>query len=155
MSVPHASNRQAPAQALSENRRGGDYEKCRSSLLILPSKVSHKNKKAGCGRAKSAALLGAGQHPGRWHFLEHRQSADLAALVMALNIEKKNIQRPGKQFCCFTPLTLAKIGAASLSSTAFQNQGLCSPKRDPGSPHSPLQTGSGCRETCAQTAQPC
>lgn len=51
--------------------------------------------------ARPAATLGAVQHPGRRHFLERRQSADLAALVVDLNVRKK--QHPGRRTLRFHP----------------------------------------------------
>ena len=79
------------------------------------------------GGARLAAALGVARHLGRWHFLERRQRADLAALVVDLNVRKK--QCPGHRAPLFHPTGLDQnAGCLSLTNGVLESGTLHTPR---------------------------
>lgn len=88
------------------------------------------------GGARLAAALGVARHLGRWHFLERRQRADLAALVVDLNVRKK--QCPGHRAPLFHPTGLDQnAGCLSLTNGVLES-GTLTPQRHPRSALLPI-----------------
>ena len=86
-------------------------------LLFLGTHVVATRRGERCGRCGS----------GRWHFLERRQCADLAALVVDLNVRKK--QCPGHRAPLFHPTGLDQNGGClSLTNGVLESGTLHTPR---------------------------